>query len=86
MNWSTTWPSLMAKTAGMDCTLKAWATRGLSSTLTLASSTAPSVSSTTFSSIGPERPARPAPRGPQVDDDGHRRCCGPARRSGRSGR
>ena len=73
MNWSTTWPSRMAKTAGIDCTWKASAIRGFSSTLTLASSTAPPVSATAFSSIGTERRARPAPRGPQVDDDGHRR-------------
>ena len=53
MNWSTTWPLRMAKTAGMDCTAKVWAIRGLSSTLTLASSTAPPVSATAFSSIGP---------------------------------
>src|SRR5271168_1905568 len=43
----------MAKTAGMDCTLKARATAGLSSTLTLASSTAPPVSATAFSIMGP---------------------------------
>ncbi len=53
MNWSTTWPLWMAKTAGIDCTAKVWATRGFSSTLTLASATAPLVSATAFSSIGP---------------------------------
>ena len=53
MNWSTTWPSLMAKTAGIDWTAKDWAMRGFSSTLTLASSTAPSVAATARSSIGP---------------------------------
>ena len=53
MNWSTTWPSRRAKTAGIDCTLNARATAGLSSTLTLASSTAPPVSATAFSIIGP---------------------------------
>ena len=53
MNWSTTWPPLMAKTAGMDWTAKLWATRGFSSTLTLASSTAPSVAATARSSMGP---------------------------------
>src|SRR5580700_10719849 len=39
--------------AGIDWTLKAWATCGLASTSTLASSTAPPVSPTTFSMIGP---------------------------------
>ena len=53
MNWSTTWPSRSAKTAGIDCTWKAWAILGFSSTLTLASSTAPAVSATAFSSMGP---------------------------------
>jgi hypothetical protein len=53
MNWSTTWPLRMAKTAGMDWTWKVWAMRGFSSTLTLANSTAPPVSATAFSSMGP---------------------------------
>src|SRR5579875_1345911 len=53
MKLSTTcWPRT-AKTAGMDCTRKAVATPGFSSTFTLASSTAPPVSSTTFSRMGP---------------------------------
>ena len=50
---STILPSSIAKTAGIDCTLKAWAICGFASTSTLASSTAPPVSSTTFSMIGP---------------------------------
>ena len=53
MNWSTTCPLLMAKTAGMDWTAKVWAMRGFSSTLTLTNSTAPPVSPTAFSSMGP---------------------------------
>ncbi len=52
-NVSTTCPSRSAKTAGIDWTANAWATCGLSSTSTLASSTAPPVSATTFSRIGP---------------------------------
>ena len=53
MNWSTTAPSRTAKTAGMDWTRKLSDTAGLSSTLTLTSSTCPSVSATTCSRIGP---------------------------------
>ena len=69
-NPSTTLPSATAYTAGMPCTWNAWETCGFSSTFTLTSTTLPSVSSTTFSRIGPERAARAAPRCPQVDDDG----------------
>src|ERR1035441_4389135 len=43
----------MAKTAGIDWAWKAWAISGFASTSTLASSTAPLVSSMTLSSIGP---------------------------------
>ena len=42
----------MAYTAGIDCTRKAWATPGFFSMSTLASSTAPLVSETTFSRMG----------------------------------
>ena len=53
MKPSTTWPSCIAYTAGMDCAWNAWAMPGFSSTLTLASTTWPSVASTAFSMIGP---------------------------------
>ena len=53
MKPSTTWPSFIAKTAGIDCTWKAWLMAGFSSMLTLASTTLPSVASVTFSRIGP---------------------------------
>ena len=52
-NPSTGWPSFTATTSGMLCTPKAWAICGFSSTLTLTSTTLPSVSSITFSMIGP---------------------------------
>src|SRR4029077_15243824 len=45
--------SLTANTAGIDCTRKAAATCGLSSMLTLTSSTRSRASSTTFSRTGP---------------------------------
>ena len=41
MNPSTTWPSFMAYTAGIDWTRNAWATPGFLSMSTLASSTRP---------------------------------------------
>ena len=53
MKPSTTLPPASAYTAGMPCTRKAWETCGFSSTLTLASTTLPPVSSTTFSMMGP---------------------------------
>ena len=53
MKPSTTLPSRMAKTAGIDCTWKVAETWGFSSTFTLASSTAPSVAATTRSRMGP---------------------------------
>ena len=53
MKPSTTWPSFIAKTAGIDCTRNAWLIAGFSSMLTLASTTLPSVASVTFSRIGP---------------------------------
>jgi len=82
MNWSTTWPWLMAKTAGMDCTLKACATEGLSSTLTLASSTAPRIGHR-FLDHGPEVLQGPhhGARDPRSPAPSH---CGPAPRPGMS--
>ena len=53
MKESTTLPSEMAKTAGMDWTWKAAATWGLLSMSTLASATWPPVSPTTRSRMGP---------------------------------
>ncbi len=53
MKPSTTFPSRRAKTAGIDCTWKEAETWGFSSTLTLASSTAPVVAATTRSRMGP---------------------------------
>ena len=69
MKPSTTWRSLRANTAGIDCTWKVADTRGFSSTLTLTSSTAPSVGLDDLLQDGPEGAAGPAPRRPQVDDD-----------------
>src|SRR4029077_16450977 len=53
MNESTTFLSLMANTAGIDWTRNALAIAGLASTSTLASTTLPSDSPTTFSRMGP---------------------------------
>ena len=52
MKRSTIFRSLIANTAGIDCVWKLCAIIGLSSTLTLTSSTAPPVASTTRSIIG----------------------------------
>ena len=70
MNPSTTWPSLSAYTAGMDWARKAVAICGFSSTLTLTSTTWPSVASMTFSRIGPSVRQGPHHGRPQVDDHG----------------
>ena len=59
-----------AYTAGIDCTWNAWLIAGFSSTLTLTSTTLPSVASIDLLDDRAERPARAAPRRPQVDDHG----------------
>ena len=60
-----------AYTAGMPCTWNACETCGFSSTLTLASSTLPVGVGDDLLEDRAERAARAAPRGPQVDHDGH---------------
>ena len=71
MNWSTTFPSRIANTAGIDWTRKLAEIAGFSSTLTLASTTAPSVASTTRSRSAEvdrtEGSTRSAPGCPEVD-------------------
>ncbi len=54
MKLSTTLRSFRANTAGIDCTPKVAATRGLESTSTLASTTSPPVSSISLSKTGPK--------------------------------
>ena len=66
---SATWPATTATTMGMLCTCRAALSCGLASTSTLARTQAPSASAASFSRIGAELLARPAPLGPQVHDD-----------------
>ena len=68
---SITAPLRMPNTAGMPCTLNAAEICGFSSTLTLASTTWPSVSVDHVLDDRTELAARAAPRGPQVDHDRH---------------
>ena len=63
------WPSLNALTAGMPWMPKACASRGLASVSSLARTTSPSRLAAACSSSGPSCAARPAPLGPEVDDD-----------------
>ncbi len=76
MKASTGWPFLKATTVGIDWEPVILAicekTPGFLSTSIFTIFTAPLFSSTTFSSSGAERAARPAPGRPEVDDDGRR--------------
>ena len=65
------WPLTTANTAGMLCTWKAWPSRGLASTSTLASSHRPLVGVGQPLEHRAQLLARAAPVGPEVDDDGH---------------
>ena len=62
-------PGLKNAIVGMLMMLNAWESRGLASTSTLTTSTAPSYFSASFSISGRDHLAGPAPCGPEVDDD-----------------
>ncbi len=71
MNWSTIWPPAMAKTAGMDWTAKVSEIARVLVHVDLGQlDLAPGRLDGLFEH-GAERPTRPAPGRPEVDDDGH---------------
>ena len=71
MNPSTTWPSLSAYTAGIDCTRKAWLIARVLVDVDLRQHDLAVGGVDHLLDDRPERAARPAPLCPQVDDDGH---------------
>ena len=73
VNSAATWPSTNALTAGMPWMRKAAARRWLASVSTLASATLPVALGDGLLEDRRELAARPAPGGPEVDDDGELR-------------